>query len=540
MSTVRARAWTRSRVTKLCTIALGLSFLASSGIAVGTAATSAAAKAKPQSGGTLTFAYGLDPGCVDPQQTFLIIGLTIGRSIVDSLTDQNPNTGQIVPWLAKSWTINSNATQYTFTLRPGVTFSNGTPLTAQVVKENFDGIVALGPKAPEASSYLAGYEGTTVDSTLTFTVKFSQPNSQFLQATSTVALGLLAPATLAESPAARCEGTDLIGTGPYLLQSYTPSQQTVLVKRDGYDWAPPLADHNGNAYINKITIAVVPSAEVGEGSLQSGQAQIASVEAPDQPKFVAAGFTILSRPSPGVVPAIEFNQRNPIVADKAVRVAFSEALNRKALGVLYSASGTPANSILAPDSPGYANLSSLLKYDPKAAEATLNKDGWKVGPGGIRVKDGKQLIINQINFVDDSTFALQQQEEKAVGIDFEAQVLSIGQYDSLLASGNFESAQFNEPRADPDILREVYSSSGVNNMGLPSGSPMDSIFTQMQATVNSVQRDKLAVKAEKLILENADSAPLAPLTLVYGVSNTVHGLTFDASSLLFFYNAWRS
>ena len=93
-----------------------------------------------RSGGTLTFAVGSDAGCVDPQQVASNETIYSVRQIVDSLTDQDPRTGKIVPWLAKSWDISPDTTTFTFHLRSGVTFSDGSTLTAQVVKDNFDAV----------------------------------------------------------------------------------------------------------------------------------------------------------------------------------------------------------------------------------------------------------------------------------------------------------------------------------------------------------------------------------------------------------------
>lgn len=83
----------------------------------------------PRAGGTLRLAVSSDQGCVDPQQVGSNDTIYSVRQLVDSLTDQDPQTGQITPWLATEWQANADASAYTFTLRTGVTFSDGTPLT---------------------------------------------------------------------------------------------------------------------------------------------------------------------------------------------------------------------------------------------------------------------------------------------------------------------------------------------------------------------------------------------------------------------------
>ncbi|MFL5999953.1 MAG: ABC transporter substrate-binding protein, partial [Streptomyces sp.] len=110
----------------------------------GSGSSSSNGSGPARSGGTLTFAVGSDVGCVDPQQVGSNDTIYSLRQVVDSLTDQDPRTGKIVPWLAKSWDISPDTKTFTFHLRSGVTFSDGTPLTAQVVKDNFDAVPKLG------------------------------------------------------------------------------------------------------------------------------------------------------------------------------------------------------------------------------------------------------------------------------------------------------------------------------------------------------------------------------------------------------------
>src|SRR5690606_31634445 len=68
----------------------------------------------------------------------------VTRQLVDSLLSQDPETGELGPWLAESWTVSDDATAFTFTLREGVTFSDGTPLTSHVVLDTFDDVLVQG------------------------------------------------------------------------------------------------------------------------------------------------------------------------------------------------------------------------------------------------------------------------------------------------------------------------------------------------------------------------------------------------------------
>src|SRR5699024_10807578 len=77
-------------------------------------------------GGTLTFAASQSAGCLDPQQLAQAITMTVGRQITDSLTVQDPESGEIEPWLASDWEVSEDGTIFTFTLIDGATFSDGT------------------------------------------------------------------------------------------------------------------------------------------------------------------------------------------------------------------------------------------------------------------------------------------------------------------------------------------------------------------------------------------------------------------------------
>ncbi|MET0198936.1 MAG: ABC transporter substrate-binding protein, partial [Rhodococcus fascians] len=146
----------------------------------------------PRSGGEIT--VGIIPACGwDKAQTS---GCNFANvEIVDNLTEQIPDTGEVVPWLAESWKIGDDGTSYTFALKDGVTFSNGEVLDAEAVKLNFDNVVELGKqgRAFQSSAYLQGYRESVVVDPLTLRVEFDAPKAGFLQALSEKPLGIIAP-----------------------------------------------------------------------------------------------------------------------------------------------------------------------------------------------------------------------------------------------------------------------------------------------------------------------------------------------------------
>ena len=122
------------------------------------------------------------------------------NQITDKLTWQNPKTLQIEPWIAQSWTNNADYTEYTFKLRPNVTFSDGTPLDASAVAKNFD-TYGLGNKAlnQPVSEVINNYLKSEVVDPLTVKFYFKSPSPGFLQGTSAIGSGLVSPSTLAKN-----------------------------------------------------------------------------------------------------------------------------------------------------------------------------------------------------------------------------------------------------------------------------------------------------------------------------------------------------
>ncbi|WP_406294322.1 ABC transporter substrate-binding protein [Embleya sp. NBC_00888] len=497
----------------------------------------------PRAGGTLTFALAADPTCLDPQQFGANASLNVGRQIVDSLTDQDGKTGEIKPWLATSWEVDPQATRFTFHLRPGVTFADGAPLDGAAVKANLDGVVALGAKATIASSYLTGYQGTTVLDPTTVRVEFSAPSAQFLQATSTMSLGLLSPATLAKTPEQRCQG-DLVGSGPFTLRSYKPNQSVELAKRTGYGWGSSLFAHQGEAYLDRLVFKIVPESGVRAGSLESGQVDaISDVQPQDEARF-ASGYTVLTRPNPGVVFNLQANVSRPILSEDAVRRAIQKAVNRPELAqTVLTPKYKAATSPLASVTPGYVDLSAELAYDPEGAKRLLEEAGWKTGSDGIRAKDGRRLSVDVIFAplfnASQSVLELVQQELRKVGVDLRLRKLAAGEQNQVQSAGDYDFAYYNVTRADPDILRTLFGTKTVNRLKIASGE-LDVVLDDQAQNLNPAQRDAKVAQAQRIVAERAYVIPLFELSQVHGLGPKVHGLGFEASSRLQFHDTWVS
>jgi peptide/nickel transport system substrate-binding protein len=514
------------------TVAVTLAACSSGG---SSSTTDSGSSTTPVAGGDLTFALANDPISLNPSGTGSGNDTWyVTRQLVDSLLYQDPKTGSLKPWLAKSFTANADATAFTFDLRSGVTFSDGTALTADAVKATFDDIVAAGAKSTSVSSFV-GYTGTKVVDDDTVEVDFSKPNAAFPQATSSVGLGIVSVRTTKIPYDDRSTGKGVAGSGPFTLKSYAPNVKTVLTARKDYAWGPADTANSGPAHLASVTFQVVPEASVRTGSLQSGQLDaIGSVQPLDVDGLKSAGYSIVNRTNPGLAFGLSFNEARPIVKSIVVREAIAHAIDSTtvrdtSLNSLFSV-GT---SSLASTTPGYKDESSHFAFDLAKSEKLLSDDGWKVGSDGIRVKDGEKLSLTVAwitNFgPNQTTLELVQQELKKAGIEITLKSNTVPDFLKTLASGDFDLQFGNSSRADGDVLRTSFSTAATNYSRIQD--PTLEALLQKQLTVSdTTAREAVIGQIQDRVAGQYHEIPVHELTTILSTSKSVHGITLGADS----------
>lgn len=495
---------------------------------------------RPVSGGTLRVAFDADITCADGQQVGNNTALNVSRQLTDSLTDQDPATGKIVPWLAESWDVSDDSTTFTFHLRDGVQFTDGTPFTAQSVKDNFEGIVDLGAKSSLGSTYLAGLTGIDTPDPRTVTVRFAAPNAQFLQASSTMTLGFYAPSTLAETPEQRCTG-DLVGTGPFRLTDFSPAGGASLVRNDDYRWGSALAEHQGPAYLDGIDFTVVPESGVRNGSLASGQIDVdTAVQPQDEELLDQSGFPIIDRANPGVNYSLFPNWKKGPFTDPRVRQAVNAAVNRDELTAVLSARQKPATSVLGSTTPGYTDQSDLLRHDPDTANRLLDEAGWTGRDSdGFRTKDGARLTA-PVGYWQTAPFLeLVQQQLRAVGVDLQLEKKTMAETSAAQQARTNDVEFYNLTRSDPDVLRTVFDAGGRNVNNRPAGH-VDDLLRDSLATADPTVRSRTVADITADLVRDGNVIPLVELSGISATAPDVHGYRYEASSRLQLLDTWLS
>ena len=513
---------------------------------------------EPNSGGTLEFGmidYQRSP---DPQWGTNYAESIIGNNVTDKLTWQDPKTGEITPWLAESWEYNDDLTEFTFHLRRDVTFSDGEKFDAEAVKENFDQYVHGDDKLgilPNGAQLLRGYVETETPDEYTAVVRFDEPAASFLQSSSFTANaqpGFLSPNTLKKSAEERSDPKNVIGTGPFVYDSWEEQVQTTLVRRDDYDWSPPSIGHDGPALLDKIVFNVVPESSVRTGSLTSGSLDaILDVGTTDEEPLKEQGYSIISREVSGTAIRFQFNTSLFPTNDIAVRKAIQRGWDREAIEkTVLTDSYSTATSILTPSVQGYTDLSgSALSYEPDEAERILDEAGWKPGKDGIREKDGKRLEVDLIGInnlvANQPAYESIQQDLSKIGIDLNLEVLPIPDYTAALAHADedYNLVAANRSRNDPAVLNLSFNPEiGDENYFPEDFDGLDEIteaLEDLETTLDPDTRQKYAAEAQRLVVDKyALTNPVYNPSQVIAHDKSVHGIIFDAQSRNHFVNTW--
>ncbi|GLY00414.1 ABC transporter substrate-binding protein [Actinoplanes sp. NBRC 101535] len=515
----------------------------------------------PQDGGTLKLSFWPDNAnfsCIDPFQVYWIEHRSIIRNFADSLTDQDPQTGRIVPWLADKWEISPDGLAYTFTLKDGVTFANGVKLDAQAVADNAEGwieTVEATNGAAYGASYIQGLTGAEVVDPRTVKLTLSKPNSSFLQATSTTNLAIIDPAAFARTPADRCLGTGVVGSGLFQLDHYTPKVETVLTKRAGYTWGSELAANRGEARLDRVEFSYVAEDSVRTGNLVSGAIDIAWPRNPftpqDETLITRSGATVEKRSLPGVASTLFSNTTagRPL-ADPQIRKALSKAIDTRTYATtIFGADYPEVQGPFNATTPYFKSEAAKVAHDLAGARQILDAAGWTVGPDGYRVKDGKQLVID---YPLPSTATgpgpeLLQAQVKEAGIKLELRTLTTAQSATYLAEGSYDLTGTYFTRADPGALQFIINPDVANSKALASriGSAdeinqVKALFAEAIETTDAAQTQAAYAELQDYLIDQALTIPLFERVQKAGVARNVHGFAFTSESFLKLNDVWKS
>lgn len=283
-------------------------------------------------------------------------------NVFEGLTRFGPDGG-IRPALAESWEVDAGGRIYTFHLRSGVTFHDGTTMDAEDVKFSLDRARAA-DSANAQKALFSGIEDVTVVDPQTVRVTLSAPNGNFPFNLAWGDAVIVAPESIAT------EATAPVGTGPFRFVSWTQGDRIEIARNDAYWGAAPALAGATFRFISDPTAAFAAMMAGDVDAFPNFPAPETLAQLAADPRFrvivgSTEGETILA-----------MNNRQPPLDDARVREAIAHAINRQDIidGAMFGY-GTPIGTHFAPHNPDYVDLTGLSAYDPEKSKALLAEAG---------------------------------------------------------------------------------------------------------------------------------------------------------------------
>lgn len=466
--------------------------------------------------GTLTMAIADDRGAFDPYRSLTI---DVAKLAYDPLVHIRSD-GSLASGLAEEWTADTRSA--TFTLRPDVTCSDGTALTASQVAASLRFATDLANEELIYGSPLQVPVSITADDAArTVEIDVDEPVGFLLESIGQVpivcAKGL-------EDPKVFETASD--GTGPFVLTGVDPGQSYTFTRRNDYAWGPDGASTSEPGTPKTVVLRIIANETTAANLLLSGEINFAKIQGDDRQRLDAQGLDRIEVPSPA--PWLQFNQIGDHPgADLRVRQALVHALDLDELiAVSTGGSGSPATGLINFEPrvcPGNTIAGLLPEHDVAAAEALLDEAGWIEGSDGIREKGGTPLALDLLYYPPASPFdqpmaELVAQRWEAIGVKVN---LNAGNLASL-TEALFETydwdvyqtgAEFTRPDQAVPWVSGPVPPEGVNYAGIDNPEYTE-LVAQAQATALP-DACEYWNQAEQALWRHLDFVPLGELPLFY-------------------------
>jgi len=346
--------------------------------------------------------------------------------------------------LTERWEVSDDGTVVTFYLKKGVTFHDGSPFNAEVVKW------WLELMASDASSVAYMYNAITdieVVDDYTVVLHTEEPFPALFYYLSG-AWGLVMSKETYESLGPDEYASHPSGTGPFILEEWVPNDHLTLVKNPDYNWAAEWTGHTGPANVDKIIYRIIAEDATRLVELEAGDVHLV-MEAPwrELPRYIAEpGFQVYQSPD-ATIWFIGMNLNAPIVADLRTRKAIGHAIDRDLIQqTLYMGLGRATTTYLAGELAADKGVDQYApSYDPDEAARLLAEAGWVMGDDGILVAQnvegvdpGTKFEFDYWTYQDDEARRLAEVTQKMlsdVGIKANITPMDKPTYDSQMEAG---------------------------------------------------------------------------------------------------------
>lgn len=486
-------------------------------------------------GGTLRYGINMDPDTLDSTKTVFVTVNYIVDYFGSSLLAVDLD-GELVPYLAESWTVSEDGLTMDFTLRKDVKFHDGTPLTAHDYAWTFTRIIDPENKTG-AILLTSGLESAEALDDFTLRLKLKQPYYPFMLNLTSTRLQPQ-PQHAVEEMGEDAFARKPIGVGPYMVKEWVTEEKVVLERNPDFNWGPAHF-HQGPRYFDTIEFHIVPEPATRLAALQAGEIDTLlthlAVEARDVPRLTDA-YDMAHGMQPGAVPVLFMNMESEPFGDVLVRRAFNLALDKEfMIESLLDGAGTrqhgPINEAVPGYWPGVEELS--YGYDLEQAKALMQEAGFTYNSEGMAEKDGVPLQLRlHAGQASGDLASLVQENLKQLGVETTIELHEGGVFLQLAKEGNYDMQLRGYGASDANIMVLFFHSKhfGGPNLMRITDDEMDEILGLTQTTMDPVKRQEYVIEAQKMILDKAYGAFLYVATRFVPVSKRIEGAIWSEVS----------
>ncbi len=442
--------------------------------------------------------------------------------------------GDYLPWLAEEVTMSDDARVFTMTLRPGVTFHDGTPLNAAAVQYNFDRIVNPDTQSRAAVGDLASYDRTEIVDDLTVTVHFADPHPGFWFALSDWrAGGPHSPTALEADPEGFARAP--VGTGPFRFVEWIERDHITIERYEDYNWPYPRAQHSGPALPERIIFRTIPEDQSRVIAVTTGEVDAAMRIPPQSVAELESNSDIYleSRVLPGTGVILVVNGSKAPTDDLAVRQALQWAIDPTIVSRVgyFNTWQAHLGSVMSAPNPNFVDLADMYGFDIEQAAQILEDAGWIDSNGnGIRDKDGNEAVLQYIGFPNPETtrvIELLQATLRPIGMDVEILELDTGAIQTARQAGDHNIAHLTWVFKDGGFLRTLFHSenigSGWNFTHYPIAE-VDELLVAAETEADLAARGAMIEQVQTIMLEEAIVIPTVYQQQINAFRNNIQGV----------------
>ena len=474
--------------------------------ALAVAAASCVLQAMPASASEIVWARYGDIDSLDPHRATSTLSLQVWSLVYDTLL-ANDASGRPGPHIAKSWTVSPDGKSYTFTLEPGVTCHDGTPLDANDVKYTIDRAFDTANPSLTKASWGPISQVTVVDP-LTVTLDLETPFVALVPFLADSFSSIICDSNQGQDGFGT---TSAIGSGPWKLESWTKGDKIALARNDAYRNFGKLPENKGAPYMERLTITTVPEPQARLAGLKTGSIHIAEPPLDDVPALQESkelGIVIAENTGQNVF--WEFAAHRPPFNDVRARKAIAYGTDAAtAIDIVY---GGLSLRERCPISRGvFGNDQEFCAkhgqdYDPEQAKALLAELGY--GPD----KPLEVIMIGWTGGKRDKLMEVFQAQLAEIGVNAKIEIMDIGTMNARVRQenekkegiGTFDMMTWSW--YDPDILYALWHSPGAYR-GYTSPE-LDAMLERTRVEVDEQKRLEAVQAVMAYLLENAIHVPL--------------------------------